>query len=182
MWIIIQIQFSSCWWTKLWLSLRRLDRDPANNKCKFLPLVRWRGTLVQEDIPCNYMTISDHLEMVGVELRATWSQTKKPNGDIVQQRVADTVRLWKTGKIMHLSLRSWSMNIYCFSKIWFRTHSVGLGETDITKISSSAKSWLYGDMLLKPEEIVLHRPVSYGGLSLLHVRMKALAGLIRTFL
>ena len=57
-------------------------RDPANKKCKFLPLARWRGTLEQ----CNYMTMSDHLEMVGVELRATWAQTRKANGDIVQQK------------------------------------------------------------------------------------------------
>ena len=49
----------------------KLHRDPANKKCKFLPLARWRGTLEQDDIPCKYMTISDHLEMVGVELRAT---------------------------------------------------------------------------------------------------------------
>ena len=49
----------------------KLHRDPANKKCKFLPLARWRGTLVQEDIPCDYMTISDHLEMVGVELMVT---------------------------------------------------------------------------------------------------------------
>ena len=160
----------------------KLHRDPANKKCKFLPLGRWRGTLSQEDIPCNYMTISDHLEMVGVELRATWAQTRKANGDIVQQRVSDTVKRWKTGKFMQLSLRSRSMNIYCFSKIWFRTHSVDLRELDINKITSSAKSWLYADMLLKPEEIVLHRPVQSGGLNLLHVRCKALAGLIRTFL
>lgn len=75
-----------------------------------------------------------------------------------------------------------SLNIYCFSKIWFRTHSVDLREGDINKITSSAKTWLYGDMLFKPDEIVLHRPTSYGGLSLLNVKMKALAGLIRTFL
>jgi hypothetical protein len=37
-------------------------------------------------------------------------------------------------------------------------------------------------MLLKPEETVLHRPVSSGGLALLHVKSKALAGLIRCFL
>ena len=160
----------------------KLHRDPANKKCKFLPLARWRGTLEQADIPCDYMTISDHLEMVGVELRATLNQTRKANGDIVQQRVADTVKLWKTGKFMHLSLRAWSLNIYCFSKIWFRSHSVDLREADFNKITSSAKSWLYADMLLKPEESVLHRPVSCGGLALLHVKMKALAGLIRCFL
>ena len=83
---------------------------------------------------------------------------------------------------MNLSLRCWSLNIYCFSKIWFRTHSVDLRETDISKITSYAKSWLYADMLLKPEETVLHRPVASGGLALLHVKMKALAGLIRCFL
>ena len=160
----------------------KLHRDPANKKCKFLPLARWRGTLDQDDIPCNYMTISDHLEMVGVELRATWTQTRKANGEIVQQRVADTVKLWKTGKFMHLSLRTWSLNIYCYSKIWFRTHTVDLREMDFGKITSSAKSWLYADMLLKPEETVLHRPVSAGGLALLNVKAKALSGLVRSFL
>ena len=39
----------------------RLHRDPASKKCKFLPLARWRGTLQQEDIPCPYMSLSDHL-------------------------------------------------------------------------------------------------------------------------
>ena len=159
----------------------KLHRDPANKKCKFLPLARWRGTLAQEDIP-SYMTISDHLEMVGVELRATWSQTRKANGDIVQKRVADTVRLWKSGKFMNLSLRAFSMNIYCFSKIWFRTHSVDLRELDASKITSNAKSWLYGDMLIKPEELVLYRPTASGGLALLNVKIKALSGLIRSFL
>ena len=160
----------------------RLHRDPASKKCKFLPLGRWRGSLTQEDIPCKYMTISDHLDMVGVELRASWVQTRRANGDIAQQRINDTVRRWKTGKFMELSLRSWSLNMYCFSKVWFRTHSVDLREMDVMKITSMAKSWLYGDMLLKPEEVVLHRPVTAGGLSVLNVRCKALAGLIRSFL
>ena len=75
----------------------RLHRDPASKKCKFLPLARWRGTLQQEDIPCPYMSLSDHLEMLGVELRSTWSQTKKANGDICQTRVSNTIKQWKTG-------------------------------------------------------------------------------------
>ena len=160
----------------------KLHRDPANKKCKFLPLARWRGTLDQADIPCAYMTISDHLEMVGVELRATWTQTRKANGEAIQARVANTVSLWKTGKFMHFSMRSWSLNQHCYSKVWFRTHSVDLRLGDIKKITSSAKSWMYADMLLKPEEKVMHRPVNSGGLGVLHVHMKALAGLIRTFL
>ena len=84
----------------------RLHRDPLTKKCKFLPLAKWKGTLRQEDIPCSYMTLSDHLDMIGVELRSTWSQTRKANGDIVQARVENTIRPWKAGKFMALNMRS----------------------------------------------------------------------------
>ena len=47
----------------------RLHRDPASKKCKFLPLAKWRNTLKQEETPCPYMTLTDELDMVGVELR-----------------------------------------------------------------------------------------------------------------
>ena len=160
----------------------KLHRDPASKKCKFLPLARWRGTLQQEDIPCQYMTISDHLDMVGVELRATWSKTRKANGDIVQGRVSSTCRQWKSGNFMHLSMRSWSRNQYCLSKVWFRTHSVDLRVMDVTSITSSIKGWLYADQLIKPEERILFRPTAHGGLGLHNVKWKALAGMIRTFL
>ena len=80
---------------------------------------------------------------------------------------------------MYLLLRSWSLNMYCFSKIWFKTHSVDLRETDCKQITSLAKSWMYADMLSKPEENILHRPFASG---LHHVKMKAVAGLIRSFL
>ena len=160
----------------------KLHRDPASQKCKFLPLARWRGTLEQTDIPCRYMTISDHLEMLGVELRATWGQTKKANGDIVQSRVATTCRQWKSGKFMELTRRSWSLNQYCLSKIWFRTHSVDLRVMDLNSITSSVKSWLYADQMFKPEEMIIFRPPSYGGLGVHSVKWKAMAGLIRSFL
>lgn len=43
----------------------RLHRDPAQDKCKFLALGRWRNTLQKEDIPHSYMKLSDRLSMVG---------------------------------------------------------------------------------------------------------------------
>ena len=128
------------------------------------------------------MTISDHLDMVGVELRATWSHTRKANGDFVQSRVSSTCKHWKSGKYMHLSMRSWSLNQYCLSKVWFRTHSMDLRVMDINSIPSSVKSWLYADQLIKPEEKVIFRPPTYGGLGIHNVRWKALAGLIRSFM
>ena len=56
--------------------------------------------------------------MVGVELRATWTQTRKANGDAVQGRVT---RKTKGGKFMPLNMRSWSANTFCLSQVWFKT-------------------------------------------------------------
>ena len=142
----------------------KLHRDPSTKKCKFLPLARWRATLQQENIPCAYLSLSDHLDMLGLELRSTWTQTRKCNGDALQSRVDNTIRMWKSGKFMNLTICNWSLNTYCLPKIWFRTHSVDLRVQDVTKITSRIKSWLYGDMLLKPEEMIMSRPVYYGGL------------------
>ena len=50
----------------------KLHRDPTAGKVKFLALGRWRGTLTQEDLPHQYVLLSDHLDFVGVELRATF--------------------------------------------------------------------------------------------------------------
>ena len=95
--------------------------------------------------------------MVGVELRATWTQKRKANGDIVQNRVTNTCKQLKTGKFMHLSMRSWSVNQNCLSKVWFKTHSVDLRAMDVNSVTSSVKSWLYADQLVKPEE-KMYRP------------------------
>ena len=161
-----------------------MHRDPASQKCKFLPLGKWRRTLQQEDLPrpCQYMILSDHLDMVGVQLKATWTQTRKANCDIVQQRVTNTINGWKAGKFMPLVLRPWSINSYVMSKIWFKCGSVDLRVADITSINSSIKTWLYADLLEKPAELVMCRPASYGGLGVASVKFKALAVLIRTFL
>ena len=92
------------------------------------------------------------------------------------------VRTWKSGKFMPLTQRSWSLNVFCFSKIWFRTHSINLRGIDYDKMTAAAKSWLYRDMFFKPEESILYRSAMDGGLGLLNIRLKALAGLIRSFL
>ena len=65
----------------------KLHRDPISEKVKFLPLGRWMGTLTQEDLPkhCQYITLSDHLDFLGVELRATSVQTKKVNGRTMEE-------------------------------------------------------------------------------------------------
>ena len=160
----------------------KLHRDPASGKCKFLALGMWRGILEQEDIPLNYRVLSDSLEMVVVELKATWSQTRKANGDIIQSRVNNTINPWKSGKFMDLTCRPWSLNTYALTKVWFRCHTVDLRVADILSVTSKVKSWLFQDQLEKPAVMVLYRPIQMGGLGLHSVKTKALATLIRTFM
>ena len=162
----------------------RLHRNPASQKCKFLPLGKWRQSLQQEDLPysCQYLVLSDHLDMVGVQLRATWTQTRRANGDIIQDRIYKTINPWRAGKFMPLIMRPCSINSFALSKAWFRCSTVDLRVADITSINSSVKAWLYGDMLEKPPESVMCRPSSYGGLGVLSVKYRALAALIRSFM
>ena len=85
-------------------------------------------------------------------------------------------------QFMPVTQRGWSINSFALSKIWFRTKCVDLRSCDIVKITSLCKSWLYQDMLAKPEEMVLHRPHQQGGLGLHSVKYKAIAGYITTYL
>ena len=135
-----------------------LHCDPSSVKVEFLPLGRWKGTLTREDLPVNYIVMSEHLDMVGVKLMSSSQKTRKLNCDELQKRVQDSTGAWKGGKFMPLTSRSHSVNTYCLSKVMFRCSSINLCVCDLTKISSHIKSWLYADQLEKPEELVLYRP------------------------
>ena len=159
-----------------------LHRDPTSGKVKFLPLGRWRGTLQQEDIPLPYILLSEHLDMVGLVLKATYTQTRKVNCDDILDKFGKIMGSWKGGKFMPLTQRPWSINTYALPKIWFRCHSLELRAGDFVKINSNIKSWLYADMLEKPEELVMFRPKWKGGLSVQNVKYKSQAILIKSFL
>ena len=160
----------------------RLHRNPLSNKCKFLPLGKWRMKLKQEDIPTPYMRLTDTLDMVGVQLCSNWTKTRMKNGETLQVKLSKLLGSWRTGKFMPLVLRPMSANIFALSKAWFRCASVNLRETDFSAVNSSIKKWLYADLLLKPDENTLFRPIWYGGLGLASIKYKSMAYLIRTFL
>ena len=90
----------------------KLHRDLSLGKCKFLPLGGWKNTLTQDSIPA-FMLLSDHLDTVGVELRATYTQTRKVNGDILQDKVQKKIGSWRSGKFMPLTQRPSSINTFC---------------------------------------------------------------------
>ena len=83
---------------------------------------------------------------------------------------------------MNLTDRPWSLNSFAMSKVWFRCHTVDLRILDVTNLTSKVKSWLFQDVLEKPGEPVLYRPIERGGLGLHNILVKSKASLIRTFL
>ena len=160
----------------------KLHRDPTAGKCKFLALGRWRGTLKQEDLPCNFFSLSDHLDMLGVTLMATYTSTRKANGDILQEKIKNLVGSWRSGKFMPLTMRPHSLNCYAYSKLWHRCCALDLRVSDITAFNKQSKSWLYADMLEKPEELALYRQPEHGGLGMYNIKQRALACQINCFL
>ena len=114
----------------------KLHRDPMSNKCKFLPLGMWRRTLKQEEIPTPYMRLTDSLDMVGVKLCALWPQTRRKNGELLQEKVKTLTGSWRAGKFMPLVLRPFSANSFALSKVWFRCFTVNLREMDFNAINS----------------------------------------------
>jgi hypothetical protein len=160
----------------------RMHRDPTSGKCKFLPLGRWKGTLTQEDLPCNFFTLSDHLDMLGVILKSTYTATRKANGDEIQERIRNIVGPWRAGRFMPLTMRPHSLNTYALSAMWHKCNVLDLRVGDITAINKSCKSWLYADMLEKPSELALHRKTEEGGLGLISVQLRSLASQINCFL
>ena len=160
----------------------KLHRDPTSGKVKLLPLGKWKKSLKLDDLPVNYVSISDHLDMVGVTLKSTYTQTRQANGDQLVNRVTNTIGPWKGGKFMPLALRAQSVNAYCLSKLWFKCGAIDLKQSDISKITSLVKSWIYADLLIKPDEITLYKKRSEGGLNLIHIKYRALAEQIKYFI
>ena len=83
---------------------------------------------------------------------------------------------------MALTMRPHLINSTAFSKLFHRCTTGDLRVCDTMAITKQVKSWLYADMLEKPELLALHRNVEDGGLGLHNVEIRALAFLISSFL
>ena len=139
-----------------------LHRDPNSGKVKFLAIGGWKPKgkepgLQKDDIPVPYVALSEHLDLVGVKLCASYRDTRALNGNDLQEKIQRIIGPWKSGKFMPLSQRSHSLNTYCLSKVWFKCPSIELRVTDLAKIRTLTKSWLFQDQLEKPEDHVLYR-------------------------
>ena len=107
------------------------------------------------------MLMSDHLDMVGVELRATHTHTRKVNGDIIQEDY------W--GMEIREIYATLTENTYCLSKVWYKSNVINLRVADISSINSKVKSWLYADqfeIIFRPTSSITIYSLTSPGLTL----------------
>ena len=83
---------------------------------------------------------------------------------------------------MELNLRPHSINCYALSKLQYRFNIIDPRVGDTNYFLSQSKKFIYADLLEAPEEKILYRDVSDGGLGLFHITSRAKAALIATFL
>ena len=117
----------------------------------------------------QFFSLSDHLDMFGVTLKATYGATRKTNGDEFQSKLQNVIGPWRTGRHMALTSRPHLINSTVYSKLYHRCTTGDLRVCDTTSITKQVKSWLYSDLLEKPEVIALHRNIEDGGLGLQNI-------------
>ena len=61
-------------------------------------------------------------------------------------------------------------NYFCLSKIYFRSDSVNPREGDFRAMNSQIKSWIFSNQMESPEELLLYRTKSSGGLGIVYVK------------
>ena len=113
---------------------------------------------------------------------ATFAKTRKVNCDSIKENLSSLIGSWKSGRFLPFSQRPWSINSYALPLVWYRCHCIDLRAGDFTEMSSVLKSCLYEDLLEKPEELMMVKPRSEGGLGVHHIRSKSRAILTKAFL
>ena len=105
------------------------------------------NNLQQTDIPCNYITLSDYLDMVGLTARP---KPGRPMEMLFNYKLRTQSDLARLENICQTPREAGPVkSLLALSKIGFRFRTC-----DIVKITSLCKSWLYKDMLTKPEEML----------------------------
>ena len=133
----------------------KLHKNTDAGKIKLLPLGKWRYNIKQEDIPYNFIKISEYIDCVGVMLYANYNETRKVNGEaLVEVRIM--VNHWRSGKYIELLDRAASVNSNILGKLWYRAASVSIRQSDFKSTTKLVKQFIYQDLQIRPSDQALY--------------------------
>ena len=95
----------------------------------------------------QFFSLSDHLDFLGVTLKATYPMTRRVNGEALKDRIQKVVGPWRGGRCMCLNMRPHSVNNYAFSKLLYKCNTINPRVEDENFFSKTAKSFIYADLL-----------------------------------
>ena len=114
-----------------------------------VPQIRKMGWYIQWGrYPLQHLKLSDHLDMLSVQLTASYTMARKVNCYLLVSIIKNSTDKWKSGKFLPLASQPWCVNMHIFSKLWFCTSCLELRIVDCTKVMSAAKSWIYQPLLV----------------------------------
>ena len=160
----------------------QFHRDPASQKCKVMPLGKWKEWLTQENAPLPFLQVSQTLEILGTTLHEKWIDTRRTAGERVVAKVKYIRNRWRGGRFYDLLLRPYAVNTYMFSNVWAQAGVIDLRIGDSTLIQRQGNDYIYASSNLRPEQIANYLSKEDGGLGTVHVKSKAKALFIKNIL
>jgi hypothetical protein len=161
----------------------RLHRSADSGKCKLLPVGSWVNNVSQEDIPFDFICLTDTIICVGVRLCSNYFLSRTKNNDLVTEKINILTNIWRSGRHMGLVDRAHALNSKILAKIWHQASSLPIRNQDTDNITRIVKGWLLADCYNKKiSDIIVYNSPEKGGLGLFHVKSRCESFFIRNFL
>ena len=160
----------------------RFHRDPLSQKCTVMPLGNQMKKKLKNNCPLPFLQVTDRIEVLGISLYQTWTNTKSKTGEKLINKISNITRKWNGGRFYDLLLRPHIVNTYLLSNIWYYASVIDLKVSDTTSVQSMSNKYVHSNSSLRPETIANYADKKSGGLGVVYVKSKATALFIKNLL
>ena len=150
-----------------------MHRDPKREKCILLPFGDHRE---HQDWP-EWVTVKNKMKVVGA-IFSNNEHIDKLNSELVEQNFYCALQK-SYGVIGTIFQKAYYVNTYLFSKIWYSAQCFKLDNKMLDKILAKALDFIYAGENERPVRALNFRSKEWGGLGLIHPKIKAKAFLIK---
>ena len=157
-------------------------RDPNSQKCKVTPFGKWKQWLTQENVPLPFLLVTETLEILGVKIFESYSDTRRDFGSKMVEKIEAISNKWKGGRFYDFLLRPHVVNTYLFSNVWHKGSVIELLCEHSDKIQSLGNNYIFRGCYFRPEKVVNYLDKRDGGLQINNIRTKSKAIFIKNFM